>query len=341
MREELALETKEGTFFLRPYRPGDETAILASWKAAFGKEMTLSHWRWKYPENPEGFRCLLCLSEDGTVVVHYAAQVQRISFYGREILGLHLTDSFSHPRYRWALGGKTGLFVRTGRTFLRTFLEEVDLPAEPLATDLPKAQLAYGFPGERHFRLGVRLMKYRLHEPGILYLVADGPGKKLPRLKNEDILAFSAWDELDRLFSQARNQVFGVIRGASFIRWRFSWPGKKYKIFYTKTFWRKKIKAWTILSTEDSRWRLLDFWARDQEDLAELLGGVLHQAPRGLETWLAGNHPLVRAFEEAGFTREKEPLGIVPSTRCYFAGGKIPPEAADEFFFTMADADLF
>ncbi len=342
MRTEVEVKSREGTFLIRPYRPGDETAILSSWKEAFGQEMTLSHWRWKYPGNPEGFRCLLCLAEDGTVVAHYAAQVTRITFYGEEILGLHLTDSFSHPRFRWALGGKTGLFVRTGWIFLRTFLEEIDLPAEPLATDLPKARLAYGFPGERHFRLGVRLMKYRRHEPGVLYLTAEGAkGRRRPGLVEEDLTAFTEWPRLEEVFSPWRDKVFGVERRAAFLRWRFSWPGKEYRIFYTKTFWRKKTKAWLIAGPAESRWRVLDFWAREEEDLVELLQGVLARVPTGLEVWVAGNHPLANAFEKAGFRRAQEPLGIVPCTRCYFAGRRVPPEAADGFFFTMADADLF
>ncbi len=341
-RTELEIKSREGNFLIRPYQPGDEAAILSSWKEAFGQEMSLAHWRWKYPGNPEGFRCLLCLAEDGTVVVHYAAQVRRITFYGEEILGLHLTDSFSHPRFRWALGGKTGLFVRTGWIFLRTFLEEIDLPAEPLKTDLPKARFAYGFPGERHFRLGIRLMKYRRHEPGVLYLEAKGPwGRSPSRFFEERAFSFSAWPKLGEVFAPWEEKVFGVKRSASFLPWRFSWPGKTYKIFYTKTFLRKKLKAWLILDTETPKWRILDFWARDEEDLTELLRGVLTRAPQGLGVWLAGNHPLARAFGEAGFKQAKEPLGIVPCTRCDFAGGRVPPEAADGFFFTMADADLF
>ena len=174
-REGIWLDTENGRFLVRPYRPGDEEGILASWRLAFGKEMPLSLWRWKYPDNPRGFRCLLCLDEAGQVVVHYAAQVMRLNYFGKDILGLHLVDSFSHPRFRWAVGGRTGLFVRAAWIFLATYLEDVDLPQRVfLATEVPKAQFHYGFPGERHYRLGLKLLSYRYHGPGLCYLL--GPG---------------------------------------------------------------------------------------------------------------------------------------------------------------------
>jgi len=338
------IETQQGLFFLRPYQPGDEWAILSSWKEAFGKEMSLEEWRWKYPENPEGFRCLLCLAEDGTVVAHYAAQVMRVAFRGGTILGLHLTDSFSHPRFRWAVGGKRGLFVQTGWVFLRTFLEKIELPVEPLPTGLPVARLAYGFPGERHFRLGWRLMKYRLHGPGVLYLRArHRPGWRYGLgLQQSRLQDFELWEEIDRLFEDQRpRRPFCVERRARFLRWRFRRPGKEYLIFYTKAFWRKRLKAWMIGTPGQEGLRLLDFWARDEAEMKKLLQAVLAETGDGAEVWLAGNHPWRKAFFEAGFQPENEPLGIVPCSRCYFADPRVPPETADGFFFTMADADLF
>ena len=341
------ISTSKGRFLIRPYQPGDEGAILASWARAFGKDMPLEEWRWKYPANPYGFRCLLCLAEDGTVVVHYAAQVVHIAFEGKFIRGLHLTDSFSHPSYRWALGGKQGLFVRTGWLFLNTYLEEVPLPnSEKLLVPEPSAQFHYGFPGERHFRLGLKFLAYRQHNPGVLYGQKEGGSfsrRKFTFLKCgvEEVSRFNRWEQLNRLFFETlKYRPFCVVRDALYLRWRFSRPGHKYLIFYVKNFLGKKIKAWIILSLNDKA-RLLDFWAEEEAPLVHLLEEVAWTLKRPLEVWLAGNHPLKGAFLRAGFNWAPEPLGIIPNTRCDFAGGKPPPETADRFFFTMADADLF
>ncbi|MCK4816678.1 GNAT family N-acetyltransferase, partial [bacterium] len=171
MKQAIVLKSLRQNFIIQPYRTGDEDRILSTWKEAFNKEMAPDFWQWKYPCNPAGFRIMLCLAENGEVAAHYAAQVCKISFQDQEWLGLQLTDNFSHPKYRWALCGKTGLFVKTARAFLKTYLEEIPIDTQfELATDLPKAQFHYGFPGIRHYRLGIKLMHYRLHQPGTVCL---------------------------------------------------------------------------------------------------------------------------------------------------------------------------
>ena len=338
------LETRHGRFLIRPYQPGDEEHILPVWRLVFGKEMTLEEWRWKYPASPAGFRCLLCLNEKGEVVVHYAAQVVRVACQGESIFGLHLTDSLSHPGYRWAIGGKRGLFFLTAATFLRTYLEEIDLPVKPLATDLPRASFHYGFPGERHARLGALLLKYRRHAPGLLYLKASSGGRLRWFRKLEPLLPGRDGELLTRFWQafEARYQPFCVVRDGPYLSWRFRRPGKDYRFFGIKTFWCKNIKAWLVFTPEEpGRFRILDFLALEEEDLRDLLLALRGEFGGEWEVWLAGNHPLRRAFEAAGFREEPEPLWIIPNTACDFAGGRPPVDFADRFFFTMADADLF
>jgi len=352
MKNSLTIKTTKGLFTIRPYKPGDEARILPSWQAAFGKEMPLAHWRWKYIENPAGFRCMLCVAEDGTVVVHYAAQVMRINFQNKTILGLHLTDSFSHPKFRWALGGKSGLFVKTGWVFLKTYLEKISVPQDlSLATTLPKAQFHYGFPGERHFRLGIKLLTYRLHRPGVLYLRRKAsPSKRITGLfKNRlEMIALKEifhWEPLDSFWQKIYRQLnpFCILRDSSFLKWRFAKkPESNYFLFFLKTFWRKKIKAWIILNIDKKNHllRILDCLAENQIDLTEVLQRIAIEFKEyDMEVWLAGNHYLTQAFLDAGFLSEKEPLGIYPCTRCDMEN--VDPDKADLFLWTMGDADLF
>lgn len=352
--KELKLETAKGIFTIRPYEKGDEKQILLSWNQAFGKKMSLDHWKWKYPDNPQGFRCLLCLSEDGTVIIHYAAQIMKISFHGETILGLHITDSFSHPKFRWAIGGKSGLFIKAGRAFLNTYLEKIETAGEiKLATHLPLARFHYGFPGERHYRLGAKLLTYRLHRPGLVYMHRQ-PLKKSNftlasikyRIESSCVNAVSCQD-MDALWHkfQKKSAPFSTVRNAEFIKWRFgARPDRRYRLYCLRHFLSKTLVAWLILDlSREGNIKIIDFLALSGEAMTELLKRVVREEKeRGMEeTWLAGNHPFLEAFERAGFSPGKEPLGIIPNTRCDMLSADVSPDSADKFFFTMADGDLF
>ena len=58
-----------------------------------------------------------------------------------------------------------------------------------------------------------------------------------------------------------------------------------------------------------------------------------------IETWLPGKHFLTGALLEAGWSREAEPLGIVPTARSFDDGLTIP-WISENFYYTMADSDL-
>ena len=356
MNETAILETRWGRFLIRPYREGDEGAVLEGWKKAFGKEMSFEEWRWKYRECPGGFRCLLCLTEDGKVAVHYAAQVYPATFRGERILGLHLTDTFSVPEYRWAVGGKHGLLVKTGLYFLKTYLE--NFPAEEtfrLRHEVPKAVFHYGFPGERHFRLGALLLHYRRFGPGIAYL-RRSPMKITPSTEKDlkgDIELQELRDKESALqdlwtYIESRYSPFMVIRDWAFFGWRYlTSPRRKQYLFFwqEKGLLRKQLRSWAIAALSPQRkgyLSILDFLARTENDLQNLLQTILlRAAEHGLscETWLSANHPWRRIFLNQGFRPAREPLGIVAAARMDLSGSS--PDIADDMLWTLGEADLF
>ncbi|MEW6554259.1 MAG: GNAT family N-acetyltransferase [Actinomycetota bacterium] len=88
------------------YRPGDEHAILALFRAAFGEERSLALWRWRYGELPGGTdNILLVRDENGALCGHYAGLPFTIVFRGREIPGALRLDLMIHPdRQRMGIG---------------------------------------------------------------------------------------------------------------------------------------------------------------------------------------------------------------------------------------------
>ncbi len=155
---EQKIETNQGVFLIRPFEEGDEEGVLSLWRAAFGREFPRDVWRWKYMDNPFGRLFMLCVTEDGLPVAAYASLPYRARWNGRDVLLAHPVDSMSHPEYRGSVGGRKGLFVRTVHRFL-------DVYAGPDA-----AVFVYGFPGERHFKLGRMMLGYDRLPRGILYL---------------------------------------------------------------------------------------------------------------------------------------------------------------------------
>jgi hypothetical protein len=89
---------------IRPYRPGDEVAIVDAWNSIFPAQdgqapRSLDSWRWAFAENPLR-RCESVLAfVEGELVGQYASVPQRAINHGREAtLG---------PRGRWFRASRT------------------------------------------------------------------------------------------------------------------------------------------------------------------------------------------------------------------------------------------
>jgi hypothetical protein len=138
---------------VRPYRPGDEHAILRTFNLVFREvcgptfvDRTLEQWRWAYRDNPAGHRILLAVADDGTVASHYAGMPMLCDTPWGEHRFVHCVDSMTHPAYRQGLRAKT-LFVET----CLLFREHSRVTGDALY---------YGFPVDAAFRIGQRYLHY-------------------------------------------------------------------------------------------------------------------------------------------------------------------------------------
>jgi hypothetical protein len=138
---------------IRPYRPGDEHQILATFNLVFREvcgegyvDRTMEQWRWTYYGNPNGMRMSLAVAADGTVASQYAGMPMGLDTPWGHRCFLHCVDSMTHPDYRKGLKAKS-LFVETGMPFWDHSLRMRDL-------------LFYGFPVDMAYRIGKRYFGY-------------------------------------------------------------------------------------------------------------------------------------------------------------------------------------
>jgi Acetyltransferase (GNAT) domain len=144
-------------FEIRPYRPGDEHAIVEAFNRCFAAvdpgftPRTLESWRWQYLENPAGWRISLAVAETGEVISQYAGIPQRMRLDGQPATFTQAVDSMTDPRFRRGLK-KPGFFVLTGYPF-----------AEGYGGPPPdRDPVMWGLPVPVAWRIGKAYLQYQL-----------------------------------------------------------------------------------------------------------------------------------------------------------------------------------
>jgi hypothetical protein len=207
---------------IRPYRAGDEGAILDAFRNTFGRGAkdvegrTLAVWEWAYRSNPAGMRAWVAM-DGGLVAAHYASRPVRVRVEGREGTFAQIVDCFVRAEHR---AGRKGprLFAETGRRLL----ESTCGPGKDL--------VAYGWPTRAAWRLGRAFLGYGLvrRETSLSLELGRGP-RGLPA----GIETLDAFDgRTQRLYERcAREWPASAIRDERYLGWRVSrHPLRPYRV---------------------------------------------------------------------------------------------------------------
>jgi hypothetical protein len=200
---------------IRPYRPGDERQILATFNRVFREvngpsfvDRTLEQWIWQYMDNPAGHRMSLAVAPDGTVVSQYAGVPVFVDSPWGELRFVHCVDSMTHPDWRQGLK-RPGIFVVTG------------LPFSAYSRWIGDAVL-YGFPVDSAFRIGQRYLEYHFLRV-IDFLLRDPAAGALPLPAGfaiERLLALPV--DLNGLYERARaGRQCLLRRDRGYLDWRY------------------------------------------------------------------------------------------------------------------------
>lgn len=200
---------------IRPYRPGDEHAILATFNLVFRAvcgpgyvDRTLEQWRWAYLDNPAGHRISLAVADDGTIASQYAGMPMLYDTPWGGQRFVHCVDSMTHPDWRQGLRAKS-LFVETC------------LPFWAHSRAIGDA-LFYGFPVDAAFRIGQRYLDYEMMTI-VDYLIRDRTAPPLPAPGGLDVQKVGAVPpDIGGLYDVVRAEKACLLRrDYRYVAWRY------------------------------------------------------------------------------------------------------------------------
>lgn len=326
-----------GRIRLRETRPEDLPSLSALFEGRFGHAITAEEWRWKYLRTPGEARSRVAVDGRGLVVAHAGA------------LGLPARLDVASPdtpdRTLWQLTDWAGSASAAG---LRPPL--VDLGRDLLA-DLPRpgdAPWLFGFPSERHFRLGRRVFGYRTL-PAIMPLrgrLADAAapaGDGWIRTSDDcGAWAEAAWDACC---------VPSVRRSPGFLNWRYhARPGPYYRFYRLRAAGPEGPDGLAVFAFIGSLARGAELWLpragaseRSEERWRPGLAAVARDlSTAGLDRWELWPPP--RSSGLGPLLRE---LGLEPGGEAVFMGCRArngaqegPSPADPRFHYSMGDYDL-
>lgn len=326
--------TREPTFELRPYREGDEFAWLSLFREAFpNANMSAEAWRWKHLRNPSGRSYMvLAFSPDGSALAHAAFVPLASRVLGEDCVVGQMVDAMSHPRHRGVLGAG-GAFIHTARAAIRTATEA-------------GMSFGFGFPSERHLRLGKRVLGYNALFPSASYVrLLDSGLHRRFRSRTYRVRPVSRFGiQADALWERSMDDYpTAVGRDSAYLNWRYcDCPVRRYQAFALEE--NGRWNGWTVVTVERGVARLVDMLVLgttpvDATDalIRSCLRWAASKRARYCETWISPRSPARLALLRAGFQRRRQAAARVAAMP--FRSGVELKNIADTFYLQMGDAD--
>ncbi|MCP4697253.1 MAG: GNAT family N-acetyltransferase [Gammaproteobacteria bacterium] len=327
-----------GGFRIRPYQAKDEHHILPLFSRVFPRARSLEEWHWIYRQSPNGSRIMLAWSPNGELAAHYAGVVHRAVLNGQEVLVGNIRDIFTAPSCRTVREGRQVLVAGTAETFFARW------------TGSEKIVFCYGFPHQRHFRLGQLSMKYRPFSrwANYHYRIAENVSAFSHLPATGTMCAVDSFgSEFDRLWEKHKSKFqFAVCRTSAFLTWRFLRnPSRSYRIWRYSPFLSNETEGYAVFLADRGQAWLLDFCFPEPLQAArwfwqEITIALRWQGTTRINTWLALAGPDARLLTCLGFQQINIKEQMTPVFRTFVP--ELMPEWCDaQFRFTMADSDLF
>lgn len=230
--------------------PEDMPEMLRLFAEVFGHAPD-EHWfDWKYGAG-QG-EAVGLWDESGRQVAHYAGLPRTLCWRQERLATVQIIDVMVAPAVRGLLPRK-GAFFQVCSSFFDSRVGK------------DRAyRLAFGFPNQRHLRLGVALDLYRDVRP-IHLLRWDVPQKSLPLwwdwspLPTGNVVAAQRVAEAWKAMSQDMGEYVLGLRNMDYLRWRFlERPDRQYQLFCLRRRLTGRTEAVAVMRFSGDQAELLD-----------------------------------------------------------------------------------
>jgi hypothetical protein len=312
---------------IRATRPDDLAGLGALFADRFGHALEPADWEWKYRHIPGEARSLVAVAE-GEILAHAGA----LALPARWMTG---RGGGGGEGSIWQLVDFAGTTRRRG---LRAAL--VDLGRSLLA-DLPRpgdAPWIFGFPSERHFRLGERVFGYR---PLLRFEPLSG---ELPSIEPEGGVRIETGDSCGD-WAEAIWEAcggLGVRRSAAFLSWRYyARPRRYYRFYRLFSGGLEGLAVFAFIGEE--AWAAEIWLPAPGRWYPSMLAVAADLRAAGLRVWRFWPGPPAAGSDSSLLTE----LGLRPAGEQRFvgcrgrlSGGPDPVAAASGFPYAMGDYDV-
>ncbi len=335
-------------FTIRGYRQGDEYPITGMFNEIFGVHRDISHWYWKYRDNPQGSPIIsVAVTSDGVLAAHYAAYPLKLCFYEAEkdtplvSTIYHAGDKMTRKQFRSVGFGKSALLSRTYEHFRGTPTEH-------------DTAFKFGFMAHHSLRFGLLFFDYsvieQVHYRRLPLADLDESRGDLLRRVIRGITTETV-SEVDAAWTEFFKKVAShyrclIKRDASYVTWRYLLrPDRRYLVVSVKK--RSTLIGWSVFYREGNRiiWGDALFRPGDLHSVKNVLMHLKrHPIAAGadcIDCWFPSRpHWWDSVLDHIGFVRDREPNNL------HFCIGNIVDKDAPErvknyFYYTMGDSDLF
>jgi predicted N-acetyltransferase YhbS len=247
---------------IREARAADAPGIRALFSRTFGAELPEGEWRWKFPDDPDGWFGIVA-EQSGEIVGHYAGWGMRFLLDGRETLLYSVGDVATDPRAR-------GMGRGAYRAMAGAFYEKVAGKGVPFC---------FGFPNARALAISHRLVGSRTLFPIREIAVPIDAFPPAPA----DARAGDFVDaSFDSLWDAARVGIsYGAVRDRLRANWRFhARPSRYYRMVWMGE--PAAMRAWAVLSVTGEKAVVADYLAApsDEPGLSSLFAAAAAEAAR-------------------------------------------------------------
>jgi hypothetical protein len=284
---------------IRRIQPEDLPSLSVLFADRFGHTLEPDEWQWKYQLLPGEARSFVAV-QDGEVVAHAGALCLPARWQGGAAGIWQLVDFVGSPKR----GGLRPALVDLGRALLDDLPREQDAP------------WIFGFPSERHFKLGQRVFGY--HPLAEIETLSGSIPEAAPVwIETSDSggdWAGKAWE---------RAGVLGVRRTDDFLRWRYWGRPRRYYRFY------RLQEGFAVFAFVGEEAWAAELWLASHEEMLAIAADL---RASGLRTWK--------------FWSDPGQLGLAPEPERRFVGcrgrtgGPDPSPLAAGFTYSMGDHDL-